>query len=365
MFYTKIVRPVLFKLTDPENIHHRVIAGMGAVSRSPLYGPIRSYCAVNDERLQVRLGTLTLPNPVGLAAGFDKGIDAPLAYAMLGFGWAELGSITYNPQEGNKRPRVWRLPKDEGIIVYYGLPNPGAQAVSATLAAKLGTHHAIPLGISVAPSNKVPFEVLADEYLKTLALVHEHADFLTLNVSCPNVASKDLFSQTSFILELMQHARRFLDAQHSAKPFFIKIHGEHSEEDLERLAQGAAESRCTGIIVANLIKNRANATFKSSTEELNHPGGISGKRLAPLSLASVQRLYRAAQGKVHIIGLGGIFTAQDAYERIRAGASALQLITGFIYEGPLALKKINTGLLKLLERDGFKNIGEAVGVDVK
>jgi dihydroorotate dehydrogenase len=365
MLYEKIIRPVLFKLTDPESIHHSVIAGMGAVSRSPLYGPIHSYCAVNDDSLKVRLGPLELPNPLGLGAGFDKGIDAPYAYPMLGFGWAELGSITFNQQDGNRRPRLWRLPKDKGLIVFYGLPNPGAAAVGEALKTKLNRPHPVPLGISIAPSTKVPFEVLEEDYMKSLALVYQQVDFITLNVSCPNVANKDMFSQLSFITQLMKSVRKFLDAHAQQKPFFIKIHGEHTPEELETLAQTAVETRCTGIITANLLKNRARAQFASSPAELEHPGGISGKHVAPLSLASVRQLYKAAGGKVHIIGLGGIFTAEDAYQRIRAGASALQLITGFIYGGPTVLKQINTGLAALLKRDGFKNISEAVGVDVK
>ncbi len=365
MLYTSILRPILFKYTDPEDIHHVIIRQLGFWSRAPLVKTmVARLCNVNDPSLRVTLGNLCLPNPVGLAAGFDKYIDAPFAYPMLGFGWAELGSITYSEQAGNPRPRLWRVPDDKGLIVYYGLANAGAIKTTEALKRKLAGAHPIPYGVSVAPSNDRTLEEMADDYIKTLLAVHAYADYITLNVSCPNVAAKDIFSQVSFILELMAKVRQTLDTHHIAKDVFIKIGPGHSDEDLGTIATAAVENKLTGIICTNLIKNRSGVEFKSSPEKLNHPGGISGARLQDLSGSTTQKLFKLSGGKIKIIGVGGIFTAEDAYARIRSGASALQLVTGFVYGGPLAIRKINAGLVRLLKRDGFKNVSEAVGVDV-
>ncbi len=365
MLYTKILRPLLFNYTDPEDIHHAVIHQLGFWSKiKPINWMAKKICAVTDQSLRVKLGNIELPNPVGLAAGFDKYIDAPFSYPMLGFGWAELGSITYSEQAGNPRPRLWRVPDDQGLIVYYGLANAGAVKTAEVLKKKLAHAHPIPFGISIAPSNNLDLSQMANDYIKTLLLVHPYADYITLNVSCPNVAAKDIFSQVSFIVELMRTARQTMDLNNIHKDIFIKIGPGHSTEDLQHIAQSAIENKLTGIIATNLIKNRSLATFKSSPEALNHPGGISGARLQGLSDSTIQTLYKAVRGKVHIIGVGGIFTAADAYARIRSGASALQLVTGFVYGGPLAIRKINVGLAKLLKQDGFKSVSEAVGADV-
>lgn len=362
--YQKIVRPILFKYSDPEAIHHWTIHRMSEVSRVKLLNSwIHNYCVSPDPVLQVKIDNMVWPNPVGLAAGFDKYIDAPLAYPMLGFGAAELGSITYAEQAGNAKPRLWRLPADQGLIVYYGLANGGAVKTAAKLEKVLPWPHAIPYGISVAPSNGLALEQMAEDYCKSIGLLHKYADYITLNVSCPNVAAKDIFSQVSFIVELMGTVRRYLNDNNITKPFMVKIGPGHSAEDLQKIMSAAVAQNCAGIIATNLIKNRALAKFNSSPEALNHPGGISGKKLTDLSFSTIKQLYKAGQGKVKVIGVGGVFTAEDAYLRIRAGATALQLITGFIYGGPFSVRNIQRGLADLLKRDGFKSVSEAVGVD--
>ena len=363
MFYEKIARPLLFRYTDAESIHDLVVKGLSITSRQkPLYDFLYKKLNNGDERLRVNLGKLSLPNPVGLAAGFDKYISAPLAYPMLGFGFVELGSITFSEQPGNPKPRLWRLPKDGGLIVNYGLSNAGAIKTTPPLSALV--KRAIPYGVSIAPTTGLELAHMADDYIRTLKQLHPFADYITLNVSCPNVAKCDMFAQVSFIEELVHKVRLAMNEEKISKDIFIKIGPHHSESDLRRIVNACLANGFTGIIATNLLKIRAGLNFKSNSAQLDHPGGISGGLLQAESDAKISQIYQESQGKLQIIGVGGIFTAEDAYRKIKLGASAVQLITGFVYGGPLIIKKLNDGISKLLLRDGFKNISEAVGKNI-
>lgn len=362
MIYEKAIRPLLFRFTDPEEVHHRVINTLGIASRQKvIFNTVSKMLTKNDDRLAVTLGNIKLNNPVGLGAGFDKYIEAPYAYAMLGFGFAELGSITFSEQLGNPKPRLWRLPSDKGLIVYYGLANAGSKKTSERLS-KLGSHP-IPYGISIAPTTGLKLEEMADDYLKTLKELHTFADYITLNVSCPNVAACDKFAQVSFIEELIEKTETVMKESGIKKDVFIKIGPHQSEADLNKIIEKCLQHSFTGIIATNLVKDRTTIKPQSKEEELSRPGGISGKLLQGQSDETIKKIYKKSGGKLKIIGVGGIFTAEDAYRKIKCGASAVQIITGFIYGGPLAIKKINQGLIELLNKDGYKNIGEAVGKD--
>lgn len=362
MIYEKILRPILFLLTDPENIHHWVVKGLGFVSRQwPLYNLYHYFLAPHDPRLATKIGNLELKGPVGLAAGFDREFEAPLAYAMLGFGFAEFGSVSYAAQGGNPRPRLWRIPKDKGLIVYYGLENKGA-AYLATIMSKLSSHP-IPYGVSITPTNGTSVENASENYIQSLLEVHKYADYITLNLGCPSVASCSSFSQIYFVEELIGTIARILREHNIKKDIFLKIGPEYKTEELNQIVASCLQHNITGIIATNLLRDRDALPFKSSPEALGHPGGISGLMLQRQSDATIKQLYKESQGRLKIIGVGGVFTAEDAYRKIRLGASALQIFTGFIYGGPLIIKKINDGLIKLLEHDGFQDISDAVGRD--
>ena len=362
MIYEKILKPILFRFTDPEKIHHTVLEGMRVVSRQKtLYNYFYNICNIKDPRLKTKIGSVEFENPVGLAAGFEKYIRAPLAYPMLGFGFAELGSITYSAQPGNPKPRLWRIPEDQGLIVYYGLSNDGAVKTSEYLS-ELPVHP-IPYGLSIAPTTGLELKEMADDYIKTLLQLHPFADYITFNVSCPNVARCEAFAQVTFIEELVQKVARVASEQNIKKDFFIKIGPHHSATDLIRIANICIASGFTGIVATNLIKIRSGIETKTPTEKMSHPGGISGKLLQAQSDSVIRELYKYCGDKLKIIGVGGIFTAEDAYRKIKLGASAVQVITGFIYGGPLTIKNINRGLSRLLANDGHKNIADAVGID--
>lgn len=362
MIYQKIIRPILFK-TDPEKIHHFVINCLSAISQfSPTYLLIRNFLNVSNSLLETQIGKIKLSNPVGLSAGFDKNISAPLAYPMLGFGCAELGSITFKAQPGNPKPRLWRLPKDKGLIVYYGLSNNGAVALAEKM--KKLKDRPIPFGISIAPTTGLSLAEMAGDYAKTFELILPNADFVTLNVSCPNVAGCDMFAQVSFIKDLVEKINNIKKELNSQTDVFIKIGPDMDDNQYDEIVDACVRNNIAAIVATNLVKNRSNITPKSSNEELNHPGGISGKLVSEKSNEIIKKLYKRAAGRLSIIGVGGVFTAQDAYEKIKCGASAVQMITGFIYGGPITIRNINLGLIKLLKKDGYKNISEAVGKDV-
>ncbi len=362
MIYEKILRPILFLLTDPENIHHWVVKALRIVSlQKPIYNILHKFLASDDPRLITKLGSLELGSPVGLAAGFDREFEAPLAYAMLGFSFAEFGSVSYAAQGGNPRPRLWRIPKDKGLIVFYGLENKGA-AYLADAMSKLPSHP-IPYGVSITPTNGTTVEKASENYIQSLLEVHKFCDYITLNLGCPSVASCSSFSQVYFVEELIGIIASTLKKHHINKDIFLKIGPDYNPEELATIVATCLEHNITGIIATNLIKFRDALPFRSSAVELSHPGGISGQMLQRQSDAVIKQIYQQSQGRLKIIGVGGVFTAEDAYRKIKLGASAIQIFTGFIYGGPLIVRKINNGLTKLLERDGFKNISEAVGQD--
>jgi dihydroorotate dehydrogenase len=292
-----------------------------------------------------------------LAAGFDKHIDAPGAYSLLGFGSAEFGSITLTKQPGNQAPRVWRLPKDKGLIVNYGLPSIGAEHARERLEKQ--TTRTIPYGVSIAPSTTANDLII--DYATTFSILYDTADYITLNVSCPNVTSQNTFSQLTFIEKLLATIASELERKNNHKPLFLKIAPHYSNQELEKIVHLCKSYHVQGIIATNLLKKRSFFTTKSSPKELDHPGGISGELLKNDSNAIIAKLYHLAQGQLAIIGVGGIFSAEDAYEKIRLGANAVQLVTGFIYGGPSIARTINKRLLYFLQRDGFRTLSEAVG----
>ena len=363
MFYQKVIRPIFFK-TDPEKIHHFVIGALSVASQiTPVYSIIRHFLNVSNPILQTQIGKVKFNNPIGLAAGFDKNITAPLAYPMLGFGYAELGSITFKAQPGNPKPRLWRLPKDKGLIVYYGLSNYGAPFAAEKMQKLI--NHPVPFGVSVAPTTGLSLAEMADDYVRSFEVVLPYADFVTLNVSCPNVVGCDMFAQVSFIKELIEKINNLKKQLNSTIDIFIKIGPDMTNEQYDEIVDACVANNVTAIIATNLVKNRSSISPQSSKEELDHPGGISGKMVSEKSGAVIKHLYKRAAGRLQIIGVGGVFTAQDAYDKIKSGASAIQLVTGFIYGGPTTIKNINSGLADLLKKDGYKNISEAVGKDIK
>jgi dihydroorotate dehydrogenase len=361
MIYKTFVRPLLF-LQDAEKAHERMLALLARLSF--LEGALKKNFSVADARLEVRIDSLAFPNPVGLAAGFDKNGVAIRTWPGFGFGFIEIGAITAEAQPGQPKPRLFRLPNDEALINRLGFNNEGAVAIGERLKAlrSNGRPLKIPLGINIGRTKVVATKDAAADYLFTFERLFPYGDYFTVNVSSPNTPELRNLQQKDHLtklLETIQTKNRELgrQSQTGEKPVFVKIDPDMDFAQAGEVVAVAQEQKIAGIVATN-----ASAVLRENlTVRVNEPGGLSGKPLKARATAFIRHLYRTTGGELPIIGAGGIFTAEDAYEKIQAGASAVQILTGFVYEGPCAVKRINRGLLKLMERDGFKSVAEAVG----
>ena len=349
---------------DPENTHEQTLALLSKMGA--LNGVLDRLYSVDDRRLQLRVGSLTLANPVGLAGGFDKNGIAVRAIAGFGFGFIEIGAVTAFAQPGNPKPRLYRLPEDEALINRLGFNNEGATVIAARLRRlrEDGGQLRIPLGINIGRSKVVETRDAVADFLSAFEKVYPYGDFFTLNVSSPNTPQlRDLQEKNLLkgLLHAIQQRNRELAGQvaQRVKPVLVKIAPDMEFSQADDIIQVAISEQIDGIIATNATALLRETLVSNSKE----PGGLSGKPLRALATSFVRHFYRAVGGKLPIIGVGGIFSAEDAYEKIKAGASAVQIYTGFVYEGPGAVKRINQGLLRLLERDGYRSISEAVGRD--
>jgi dihydroorotate dehydrogenase len=361
VLYKNFVRPLLFR-GDPEKTHDRTLALLS--SMASLEGVLERLFSVSDPRLRVKLGPLTFPNPVGLAAGFDKNATAVRAVAGFGFGFLEIGAVTALAQPGNPKPRLYRLPEDDALINRLGFNNEGAAKIAERLS---GLRHngrplKIPLGVNLGRSKIVETKDAVGDFLSAFEQLFAYGDFFTLNVSSPNTPQlRDL--QEKRLLQALLHAIQEKNAELARrragppKPVLVKIAPDMQFSQVDDIVEVALAENVSGIIATNATAFLRETLASGSRE----PGGLSGKPLRALATSFVRHLYRALDQKLPIIGVGGIFTAEDAYEKIKAGASAVQIYTGFIYEGPAAVKRINEGLLRLIERDGYQSIAEAIG----
>ncbi|MDP3093318.1 MAG: quinone-dependent dihydroorotate dehydrogenase [bacterium] len=356
-FYANILKPIYFRL-DPEEVHNAMtrigkFLGQRAITRK---ATSLSFSFTHPMLEQNLLG-IHFPNPVGLAAGFDK--DALLTDILpcVGFGFAEVGSITGEPCEGNPKPRLWRLKESRSLLVYYGLKNQGCEKIAGRLRSK---NFKIPLGTSIAKTNSlatVETEAGINDYLKAFRQFVDIGHYFTINISCPNAFGGEPFTEPDRLNRLLLA----IDAVSTKKPIFLKMSPDLSEEQIDAILRVCENHRIHGFICGNLTKNRS--ALKMGDQIVPEKGGISGKPTEELSNAQIRFIYRKSGGKYIIIGCGGIFSAIDAYTKIKAGASLVQLITGMIFEGPQFISEINRGLVQLLKKDGFQNIREARGAE--
>ena len=261
----------------------------------------------------------------------------------------EIGSVTAKECLGNPKPRLFRVPEHDGIIVNYGLCNDGAEVIFNRLKDK---KFRFPIGISIAKTNdaSIKGDASVEEYFKAYEIMKDIGDYITINISCPNVGDGRSFEDTKLLEKLLKR----IGKKH--KPLFLKISPDISKRNLDKIIELNGKYNLDGFVVSNLTKDK-----KLIKKEIN--GGLSGRLTKKKADELIKYVYRKTKGKKIIIGVGGIFNAEDAYKKIRNGASLVQLITGMIYKGPGVIKEINKGLVKLLERDGFNSIKDAVGVD--
>lgn len=357
--YRAFLRPLLFRL-DAETAHHAAIAA-GALL-SPLAPLIQSALRVDDPRLRTNVAGLDFANPLGLAAGFDKSGSAIRTLGALGFGHAEIGSVSLDPSAGNPKPRLWRLPADEAIAVHYGLPNDGAQIVAARVAA---TKRLAPLGVNIVKTNRGPGappetrEQIIAEYAEAARLLAPLADYLMLNLSCPNTEDgRDFFADEQRLRAFLQ---AFADLR-LPRPIFLKISPLGGVAAIERVLAAAEPHDFIAGFMFNLAPVKPDGLRTPEAVWRSLPGAISGPPSAPLATSCLAEMYRRMDRRRHaLIYAGGVRSAEDAYARLKAGASLVQLYTALIYEGPGVLRRILRGLQQLMDRDGVKRIGDVVG----
>lgn len=363
MLYRSILRPVLFRL-PPETAHEMALGAVRLSLGSRLLRRLAARRFKETARLEIRRFGLNFRNPVGLAAGFDKNGTAAEGLAALGFGFIETGTVTHRAQEGNPRPRLFRLPLDRALINRQGFNNHGA----AALARRLAAHRPdCVLGINIGKSRVVPLDAAIDDYLASFEMVYAEADYIAVNVSSPNTPNlRELqrASALSSLLDALQQRNHELAQKHGRTqgvPLLVKIAPDLEMRELESIVEVAEGAKLAGIIATNTTLSRAGLRTPAEEIAACGEGGLSGEPLRRRSTEMIAALYRLTGGRVTIVGVGGVSSAHDAWEKICAGASLVQLYTGFIYEGPGVVRRINAGLMELMTRHGFRSLDEAVG----
>jgi dihydroorotate dehydrogenase len=386
MNFYPLLRPLLMAL-GAEAAHRATIL---ALKRMPLRKP-----APDDPILATRVFGLDFPNPIGLAAGFDKHGEAAVALPCLGFGFVEIGSVTPRAQPGNARPRVFRLHEDAAVINRYGFNSVGAEQAAANLMRGYDRAPAwffpspAPLGVNLGKNKDTPAEAAAEDFARAAAALHGLGAYFVVNVSSPNTPGLRALQGRGEIEAILARVRAVLDAPVEAhpqrqargatidkgewmpaeggaspppsrRPLVVKIAPDLAEADLADIAGVALAGDCDGLIVSNTTVRRPESL---KSRHRGEAGGLSGAPLKPFALETLRAMHRLTAGRVPLIGVGGIASGADAYERIRAGASLVQLYTALVFEGPVLVARIKRELAALLRRDGFASVAAAVGAD--
>lgn len=337
--YKSLIRPVLFKF-DPEEVHHftfSMLKNFGFLTRVFLPKPIE------DKRLEREVFGLKFKNPVGLAAGFDKNAVLFNELADLGFGFVEIGTVTPKAQAGNPKKRLFRLIEDGGIINRMGFNNDGLQAAIEKLKGNKGK---IIIGGNIGKNTDTSPENYTEDYLQCFEGLHPYVDYFVLNVSCPNVGSHAKLEDVDYLRELITAVKEINLTKTVQKPVLLKIAPDLNHRQLDEIVDLIAETEIDGVIVSNTSVNRKGLKTPPEVLEQIGNGGLSGKPIRERSTAMIKYISDKSNRAFPIIGVGGIHSAKDAMEKLDAGASLVQLYTGFIYEGPELINDINKELLK-------------------
>lgn len=338
--YKLLIRPILFSF-DPEKVHYFTFRWIERLHKLGLAGLLNRMGQVQDKRLEREVFGLKFKNPVGLAAGFDK--DAKLFNELgdLGFGFIEIGTVTPKAQIGNPKKRLFRLKEDKGLINRMGFNNGGV----AQAAERLKTNKKVLIGGNIGKNTDTKPEDYTADYLECFHALHEHVDYFVLNVSCPNVSSHAKLNDKEYLVELItavQNANSTYDIQ---RPIVLKIAPDLNDQQLDEIVALVQETKLDGVIASNTSISRSDLKVSDSRLKEIGNGGLSGKPITDTSTRVIKYLSEKSNASFPIIGVGGIHSAQDALDKLDAGASLIQLYTGFVYEGPGLIKKINKALL--------------------
>jgi dihydroorotate dehydrogenase len=342
-----LIRPLLFRL-DPERAHRLTLA---LLSHAPLLG-----CPRDPPELRTSAFGLCFSNPIGLAAGMDKNALALNAWEKLGFGFAEIGTITPRPQAGNPRPRIWRLSEHHALINRMGFPSDGMERVASRLGQIRANTTQIRIGVNLGPNRDTPPAQVPADYGALIRRMAVNCDFIVINLSSPNTPGLRDFQapeRMRIVVEAIRHASSEIGVE---PPLLIKLAPDLETMMMAEICAAAIELGLAGIVATNTSLEHAALGVAAPFD-----GGLSGEPLKLRSREVISSIYRMTRGRIPIIGVGGIASAEDAYGHIRAGASLIELYTGLIYHGPGVVQRIKAGLCDLLRRDGFRSISEAVG----
>ena len=369
--YKYVIKPLLFLLTP--DFTHKLIVFCGRVAQAlpPVRWGIRKSWGFQDNSLQQEVSGITFRNPIGLSAGFDKNIQLLSLMEDIGFGFASGGSVTLEPRKGNRRPWFHRLPRTKSVVVFAGMPNKGLRKIRNYIERNTRRSSNAVSVISMAViANKTTIEqaggypaeqaIINDVKKATEYIIHNKlASVVEINISCPN-AGKEPFIEAESLDALLTT----LDIVPRDVPFWVKMPHLYDIKQFDALLGVIVRHNIQGVTVANLIKDRSKINIKDSlTDEIR--GGLSGAPTREHSLELIRHAYKKYGDRLTIIGVGGVFSAEDAYAKIKAGASLVGLITGLFFEGPQLVGQINRGLVELLKKDGFSHISEAVGADFR
>lgn len=355
----RLCRWLLFRL-DAERAHRLGMAALRALGWRPVARAVRPRPPAPS--LRVRAFGLDFESPLGLAAGFDKGQVRAAGLFALGFSHLEIGTITPRPQPGNPRPRLFRLPEHRALVNRMGFNNEGAEACAARLRALAAADRPGLVGINVGRNKDTPNERAEDDYLRCIEALHPWADYLVVNVSSPNTPGLRGLQEGAALERLLGACAGRARSLPRPRPLLVKLAPDLGDEALDEAVEVAVAAGAAGVVATNTTLDRAAVAGHPRAAEA---GGLSGAPLERRATEVVRRVYARARGRLAVVGVGGVFTAEDAYRKIRAGASLVQLYTGFVYGGPRAPARILAGLEALLRRDGFGSVAEALGADAR
>lgn len=340
--YSRIIRPILF-LIPPETVHHLVTFCLKVSCKVPLVPALlKAIFSVKSKHLETTIAGITFPNPVGLAAGFDKNAEIYSEFANFGFGHIEIGTVTPKGQPGNPKPRSFRLKKDKALINRMGFNNKGLEAAVK----RLEKNKNIIIGGNIGKNTLTPNEIAVEDYKTCFKGLYEQVNYFVVNVSCPNISNLSKLQDQDALEEILKQLVNIRNDKNKNKPIFLKISPDLNQNQVDETLDIVQKTGIDGLVVSNTTVSRE--ALKTDTEKVKKiaNGGLSGAPIRDRSTEMIRYISEKTEGKLPIIGVGGILTSKDAIEKLNAGASMVQIYTGFIYSGPKLVKKINRAVLK-------------------